>query len=103
MFRATVIAHTDWVQYWIVVVYLNPGNLRLSQDLPHHNCLTPDISPSFSGCGVGVMVIWCLQMLLLTKSKFMRFFDCFKKLCQKIPIKHRLDTCDDCFSYDSLI
>ena len=47
------------------MVYLKPGDLRLSQDLPHHNRLNPDIALSLGGFYVGVMGIWCLQMLLL--------------------------------------
>ena len=36
MFMARAIDYTDWVQYCISVVYLKPGDLHLSQDLPRH-------------------------------------------------------------------
>ena len=64
-FRDRAIAHTDWVQYWIAVVYPKPGNLHLSQDLSHPDRLTPDIAPYLSVHCFGVMSIEYLLMVLL--------------------------------------
>ena len=50
---------TDWVHKCIAEDYLKPGDLCLSQDLPHHDRLTPDSSPSFSDSHVVVMEIEC--------------------------------------------
>ena len=44
---------------------MKSGDIRMSQDLPHLYRETPDIAPSFNVQCIGVMIIWCLQMLLL--------------------------------------
>ena len=65
---------------WIAIVYLKPGDLRLSQYLAHHNWLTPDIAPSFSVHRVGLMVVLFVKMLLLIKGEVYRIILLIQKL-----------------------
>ena len=44
---------------------MKPGNLRLGQDLPHHDQLTPNSAPYFIVRRVGVMKRECCRMVLL--------------------------------------
>ena len=65
VFRSREISHTDCVQYCIYENYQKPGNLCLSQDLPHHDQLNPNIIPYFSGRLVWVTETWFMHLLLM--------------------------------------
>ena len=95
MFRSREISHTDWVQLCIAEDYLKPGNLCLSQDLPHQDHPTPDSAPSFSGRLVLVTVTWFMHLLLMIKNQMLWIsLSAAKKLCSKIQQMNRFDICE---------
>ena len=65
MFSSRAITHTDWLQYCIEKDYLKPGNLCLSQDIPHHDHPTPDSVLYIGGRVVWVTVTWVLHLLVM--------------------------------------
>ena len=64
-----------------IALDLNRNDLRLSQDLPNHDMLNPDIDLSFSVHLVGVTLIWCLHLLLFIKIKVYIFILLLTKSC----------------------
>ena len=57
MLSSREIANTVWLYYCIAKDYLNPGNIYLSRDLPHHDQTIPDRAP-FSVFAVWVIENW---------------------------------------------
>ena len=46
----------------------------MSQDLPHHDQMTPDSAPSFSDHLVCIIGIWCLHLLSIKIEVYGFFF-----------------------------
>ena len=53
----------------------------MSQDLPHHDLMTPDSAPYFSGRLVWVTGTWFLRFLLLIEIKGCGFILLLQNIC----------------------
>ena len=73
-------------------MYLKPVDLHLSQDLPHHNQLTPDSAPYFSVYCVGVAGIW--NSFYDRNKCLWNSLTALKSCDKKYPINHRFDICE---------
>ena len=75
----------------------------MSQDLPHHNRLTPNIAPSFCGFRIRVTGIWCSAKYVVDRNQGLwNSLTASKKYDRKYSRYNILNICEKRNFHDSL-